>query len=169
MSSDGAWQFLVLLHRATLSLQTQRWTTAHLLSDLVGFASLQQLFRDVEVRCGLVDRAEHMKSTMGLSSVSGVSHPIEMSFPPGPHHLGTGRQKALAKPFPAVSTQCSAGARGYKAARAEKQHVFKQLNPMTKGKLMMLATHTFPVLDEVQISWLGSFPQDEGLPPSCGC
>lgn len=28
---------------------------------------------------------------------------------------------------------------------------------------MTLAAHTFPVLEEMQISWLGSFPQDGGL------
>lgn len=80
---------------------------------------MQQLLGDVEVRCDLLDHEEHMKSPMGLSSVPSVNHPAEMSLPLGPQHLGTGRQKALAKPSAAVSTQCSAGARGWKAARAE--------------------------------------------------
>lgn len=34
---------------------------------------------------------------------------------------------------------------------------------------MILASHTFPVLEGMQNSWLGSFPMDEGLPPSHGC
>jgi len=34
---------------------------------------------------------------------------------------------------------------------------------------MALASHTFSVLEEMQISWLGSFSQDYGLPPAQGC
>lgn len=64
--------------------------------------------RDVNVRRNLVDHAEHIKSSMGLSSMPSKNHPAEMSFSPGPQHLCPERQKALAKPSPAVSTQCSA-------------------------------------------------------------
>lgn len=70
--------------------------------------------RDMEARYNLVDPAEHMKSPIGLSSASSMNHPTEMSFSPGPQHLGTARQKALAKPSSTVSIQCSAGARGCK-------------------------------------------------------
>lgn len=81
--------------------------------------AMKQLLRDVEVRHDLVDHAEYVKSPIGVSSAPSVSHPTEMSFSPDPQHLGTGRQKALAKPLPAASTQYSVGARGCKAVSAE--------------------------------------------------
>lgn len=61
-----------------------------------------------------------------------------------------------------ISPECSARNTGLQGCMSRKQHVFKQLSCMTKGKLMTLAAHTFPVLEEMQISWLGSFPQDGG-------
>lgn len=62
-----------------------------------------------------------------------------------------------------ISPECSARNTGLQGCMSRKQHVFKQLSCMTKGKLMTLVAHTFPVLEEMQISWLGSFPQDGGL------
>lgn len=40
MSSAGAWQLVMLLHKATFISQKQKWTKAHLPSDLMGFAEL---------------------------------------------------------------------------------------------------------------------------------
>jgi len=62
---------------------------------------------------------QNMKRSMRLSSVLSVHYAAEMSFSSGPQHLGTGGQKAMAKPLSFVSTQRCAGARGCKAVRVE--------------------------------------------------
>lgn len=77
-------------------------------------------------------------------------------------------KKHWPNPYPLPQRNVLQEQGGWKAVWAENE-LFKQLNRMTKEKLMTFAAHTFPVLEEVQISWLGSFPQDEGLPPSHGC
>lgn len=125
--------------------------------------------RDVEIRHNLVDHTEHVKNPMGLSSVPGVNHPAESNFFSKSSESGHGEAESTGQTLTHSLNTTFCMSKGLQGCMGRKQHMFKQLHCVTKGRLMTLSAHTFPVLEEMQISWLGSFPEDVGLPPSRGC
>lgn len=124
--------------------------------------------RDVEVRQDCIDHAEHERSH-GVVLSTQHEPPCWNSLFSRSSASGHREAESTGQTLAGCLNTMFCRSKELSGCMSWKQHVFKQLNCMTKGEIVTLAAHTFPLLEETQISLLGSFAQDEGLTPSCGC